>query len=368
MTLEPYKGPDNVRQHYAETIKQLSYDRTREQFQLLHKLLPVLRDIIDTENHKEAITDACLAFEHLIDATDPDTIDALINADILPSLVNRLGDPKIFISENCLRVLKVFAECSTSQQVLEMENAISHLGRLIIGTPTHKPNKKLTLPATQCLIPICEGGDQSIQQLLDYAPDLYPILVERARSINTTTRYTDNEIAKNCGLSLMFSVNTSNSNQLDYLLSLGIYSLIFQLLEDCTDDSNMIKLIFRALSNILYKIENIKDIQVKEERLYSDYIAEDGWELIKERVKTLQIKNKKQSSDDEEEEVVLEAKLARKAEKILSTAIRMELTTSASTTRSSSTSRSSTSSNVMEEQEQHEEEDHHQQQEYEMEI
>ena len=365
MTLEPYKGPDNVRQHYAETIKQLSYDRTREQFQLLHKLLPVLRDIIDTENHKEAITDACFAFEHLIDATDPDTIDALINADILPSLVNRLGDPKIFISENCLRVLKVFAECSTSQQVLEMENAISHLGRLIIGTPTHKPNKKLTLPATQCLIPICEGGDQSIQQLLDYAPDLYPILVERARSINTTTRYTDNEIAKNCGLSLMFSVNTSNSNQLDYLLSLGIYSLIFQLLEDCTDDSNMIKLIFRALSNILYKIENIKDIQVKEERLYSDYIAEDGWELIKERVKTLQIKNKKQSSDDdEEEEVVLEAKLARKAEKILSTAVRMELTTSASTTRSSSTSRSSASSNVVEEQEEEEED----QQEYEIEI
>lgn len=260
-----YSGPDNIFQRYAETVKQLACDRTQQQFALLSPLVPMLRDVIQQESNVEAVVDACFALQHLLDADDTATADTMIDCEVLPALVRRLDDEKVSISLHALETLKVFAECSTSEQVLEMEVAMAHLERFIVGSQGHRPNKKLTLEATLCLIPVCEGGEQSVQQILDQAPDLFPALMELVRT-STTGQSAVREIVENCTLALMHAVQSAGLNQLEYFLSLGMYPLTFRLLDVFADDVDIVKEALLALSSLLLKLPDAAQTQLEEEK------------------------------------------------------------------------------------------------------
>lgn len=256
-----YNGPDNINQRYAETIKQLACDRTREQFQLLKKLVPLLRDIIHHEQNVEAVMDACHALQHLLDADDAATADVLIDLDILPAVVGRLDDSKVQVVLHALETLVVFAECSTSEQVLEMELALGHIERFISGGPAHRPNKKFVVQATLCLVPICEGGDRSVQQILDSAPDIFPSLMDLVRT-SPAGQPAARDAAENSALALMCAVQGASPNQLEYFLGLGAYPLAFRLLDVFADDLDIVEETLRALS----KLEDIAGTQEQEER------------------------------------------------------------------------------------------------------
>jgi hypothetical protein len=274
-----YTGPDNINQRYAETIKQLSCDRTREQFLLLKKLVPVLRDILHHEQNVEAVTDACHALQHLLDAEDPATADVLIDLDILPALVGRLDDSKVQVVLYALETLVVFAECSTSEQVLEMELALGHLERFIAGGPAYRPNKKLVVQATLCLVPICEGGDRSVQQILDCAPDIFPSLMDIVRT-SSTGQPAARDAAENSALALMCAVQGASANQLEYFLGLGAYPLAFRLLDVFSDDLDIVEETLRALSNVVFKLEDIAGTQEEEERR-GTLTAAEAWGSVR---------------------------------------------------------------------------------------
>jgi hypothetical protein len=319
-----YSGPDNVCQRYAETAKQLCCDRTKEQFVILRKLVPMLRDILQQETNAEAVVDCCYALQHLLDAEDGCTADALIDGDVLPALVSRLDDTKVTVAVHALETLKVFAECSTSEQVLEMEVALGHLQKFIAGSPGQRPNRKLTAEATLCLIPICEGGEQSVQQILDVTPDMFPSLMDLART-QAANQPTAAEIAENCALALMCAVQNASIHQLDYLLRLGVYSLAFRLLDVYPDDADIVKESLRALSNILLKTESPEDLQRREEEDGDeDFQAAQAWESVRTALHfaTQVTAGKARASPQYQEQA---AYLADKARSLLATAATLGL-------------------------------------------
>lgn len=281
--LTGYNGPDNVRQRYAETIKQLSCDRTKQQFKMLRAFYPVLRDIIQQEDNVEAVLDACYAIDHLLDADDASTVDAMIDADVLPALVSRLDDAKISITHTALTTMTVFAECCNSHQVLEMELAVGHLDRFIVGSAGYKPNKKLTAQAVLCLLRICEGGDRSVQQIMDFAPDLFPTLVNLVETA-TGGQATVQTIAENAALALMYAVQGANNRQLAYFVKdLHLYAFSFSVLGIFAGDRHIETQALRALSNLIFKIENAVDMQSVEER-QGDFNVEEAWAIVKRLV------------------------------------------------------------------------------------
>lgn len=279
--LTGYTGPDNVRQRYAETIKQLSCDRTRQQFKMLRPFYGVLKDIIRIEENVEAVLDACYAVGHLLDADDPSTVDAMIDANVIPALVNRLDDAKISITLTTLTALTVFAECCNSHQVLELELVIGHLDKFIVGAPGYRANKKLTAQAVLCLLRICEGGDRSVQQIMDFAPELFPTLVDLVQTA-TAGQSSVRTLAENAALALMCAVQGASNRQLAYFVTdLHMYSFSFSVLEIFTGDENIEVEALRALSNMIFKLENAADVQCVEEKR-GEFNVEEAWAVVKQ--------------------------------------------------------------------------------------
>ena len=275
-TLVGYTGPDSVVQRYAETIKQLSFDRTKQQFELLRHFLPVLHDIVLRDEGVEAVTDACHALDHLLDAEDPPTVDALIDGDILPALVSRLRDPKVTIIQNTLITLTTFAECCDSAQVLELEIAIEHLQRLLMSA-----NKKLLAQAAICIYNICEGGDQSVQQILDFAPDLFSRLAELAEYGGDSQAQVQ-VAAKHAAMGLLKASERANKEQLTvFLQKHQMYSEAFKLLDGYSEHFDVQVIAIKAISNIIFKVEAIARFQADQERRVKEFHAEDGWAVIK---------------------------------------------------------------------------------------
>jgi hypothetical protein len=166
---------------------------------------------------------------------------------------------------HALETLVVFAECSTSEQVLEMELALGHLERFITGGPAHRPNKKFVVQATLCLVSICEGGDRSVQQILDSAPDIFPSLMDLVRTYSVGQPAV-RDAAENSALALMCAVQGASPNQLEYFLGLGAYPLAFRLLHVFADDLDIVEETLRALSNVVFKLEYIAGTQEQEEQ------------------------------------------------------------------------------------------------------
>ena len=273
-----YNGPDNVRQRYAETINQLACHRTQQQFSLLKAFVPVLRDIIRVEDNVEAVLDACYAVDHLLDAADSSTVDCLIDEDLIPELVRRIDDSKISIAHGVMVTLTVFAECCTSHQVLEMEPALRPLERLIIGDGTYRPNKKLVSQAVICIARISEGGDQSVQQLIDHAPDIFPSLinlVETASGGQLLVR----AISESAALAIAHSVQSANRNQLDYFMELKMYSFLFKLLDIFEDHLLLVEEALRAIFTMVLKVEAVEEVQRHEARFEGFHPAE-AWDLV----------------------------------------------------------------------------------------
>lgn len=262
-----------MRERYAQTINQLANNRTAQQFRMLKAFVPILRDIIRVESNVEAVQVACFAIDHLLDATEVQSVDCLIDEDIISVLVQRLDDPKISVAQSVLVTLTVLAECCTSSQVLELEPALRPLERCIVSS--HRPNKKLTAQAVVCTARICEGGDQSIQQIMDHAPDLFHTLVdlvETASSGQAAVR----AISEGAALALALAVQGANVVQLEYFVSLKLYPFLFQLLGIFHDDLLIVEETIKALTSMVLKVGNIRIVQ---ERAVNkeDFDVSEGW-------------------------------------------------------------------------------------------
>jgi len=276
--LTGYSGPDNVRDRYAQTINQLANNRTAQQFRMLKAFVPVLRDIIRVESNVEAVQNACFAIDHLLDATEVQSVDCLIDEDLIPVLVHRLDDPKISVAHGVLVTLTVFAECCTSSQVLEMEPVLRHLERFIVGSLNYRPNKKLTAQAVVCAARVCEGGDQSIQQIMDHAPDLFHTLmdmVQTASSGLSAVRAT----SEGAALALALAVQGANVVQLEYFVSLKMYPFLFQLLDIFSKELLIVEETIKALTSMVLKVGNIRHVQ---ERAVNkeDFDVSEGWGFL----------------------------------------------------------------------------------------
>jgi len=267
-----------VRQRYAETINQLACQRSQQQFHVLAPLVPILRDIIRVEENVEAVMDACFALDHLLDASDPASVDCMIDHDIIPVLVHRLDDAKISVATEALVSLTAIAECCSSSQVLEMEPVIRHLHRFIVGGPDSRPNKKLLSQAVVCLSRICEGGDQSLQQITDHAPELLPALMQ---IVNTDTRGqpAQHATAESAALALAHCVQNANHQQLGYFVELKMYPLAFQLLDIFEDNLLVVEESLKAITAMVHKLENIRRVQERATQR-DDFDVLEAWGFV----------------------------------------------------------------------------------------
>ena len=273
-----YTGPDNVRQRYAETINQLACQRSQQQFQILAPFVPLLRDIIRVEENVEAVLDACYALDHLLDAGDPASVDCMLDQEIVPVLVHRLDDAKISVAAEALVTLTIIAECCSSSQVLEMEPVIRHLDRFIVGGPDSRPNKKLLSQAVVCLSRICEGGDQSLQQITDHAPRLLPALMN---IVNTDVRGqpAQRSTAESAALALAQAVQNANLQQLGYFVEIKMYPFAFQLLDIFEDNLLIVEDALKAITTMVHKLESIRRVQDRAAQR-DDFDVPEAWGFV----------------------------------------------------------------------------------------
>eukprot|EP01032_Pedospumella_encystans_P015366 gene15366-17580_t len=254
---------------YAQTINQLANSRTAQQFRVLKAFVPILWDIIRNKESLESVQYACEAVEHLLDAHDPETVNYLMGEEIMFVLVLCLSDAQM--APCALKTLTMFAQCSNSKQVVELEPVLRDLEQYIVGD-----NHLMSLQAMDCLVHICEKrSDRSIQQILLHAPQLLQRLMHIAQSVKTglsAVRAT----SEGAALALALAVQGANVVQLEYFVSLKMYPFLFELLDIFQYNLRVVKEAIKALTAMVLKVGNIRDVQ---QRAISRYCIDvsDGW-------------------------------------------------------------------------------------------
>ena len=264
-------GPENGRQGYAEVIKLLINNSTASQFQVQRNFLSVLLRIILAERDVEQVEYACRAICHLLDVQNLDSVDFLIYADIISALVFRVKDPSM--TQVTLKTLTCIVECSNSSQVLHIVAPLGYPDDIIFGSNHHD-----SLLAVEWLARVCEkGDDQVVQQILYNCIDTFHDLQKIAQAGKSKLSVV-REISRSAGLALVYVVQIANEEQLQQFVSFGMYSFLFDLLDDSRKDVRMVREIITALTSMVQNVGTISNIHMrKEESSYFGSQVSNGW-------------------------------------------------------------------------------------------
>lgn len=287
------KDLSDVRDRFAETFKQLCSGSASTQFSPLSKLVPAMVDVISNEDRVEAVSGACEAFNHLIDANGIKAVELFNTSGVIAVLIEKLSASRIMTVYNCLRSLSFIVACSTEEQVQYVEPAVEHLERLMIpagatgtssisggggASASAASSPKVASQAALFVAMLCKGGERPLEVIMQRAPRLMPFLFDTLspQTVVQLKQHKLNSRAQNAALALMYAAQRGNNNQLSALLALGVYTYAFRILLTFDDIPNLVIQTLKALRRIVVKVQNIHDLQVTE----ADFNSKRFWAKV----------------------------------------------------------------------------------------
>lgn len=99
------KTLSEVRDRYAETIKQLCSNSHTRHLIVLQRFLPLMADVLTNEEKGEPVASICEALNHLIDSNSSNGIHQIIKGGLMPALISRLTHTKTPAQYACIRTL-----------------------------------------------------------------------------------------------------------------------------------------------------------------------------------------------------------------------------------------------------------------------
>lgn len=267
-TIGTFKGRlrSEVRDRYAETIKQLCSSSDPPQFIVLAKLLPVCADILRHEERADAVGGICQALSHLIDANGCNAISCLEEHQIIDALIDRLAAPKTTGAHHVIRALAFVTSCCNETQVQAVHRAVEFVEPFLLSAtepdqPAQPVRGRLFSEVSLFIAMLCKLGEASIELILTHAPKALPALF-KALVPHTKQEYSTgrvNSTAANPALALMYATQCCNNQQLAQLLEQGVFVLAFKTLYTFDDVPNLQLQTLKALRRLVHKVSNIVD-------------------------------------------------------------------------------------------------------------
>lgn len=276
------KDLSDVRDRFAETIKQLCSGSGPNQFFVLCKFIPAVVDIIRNEERVDAVSAACEALNHLIDANGVKAVDYFNTSGVIAVLIEKLSAPRIMTVFNCLRALSFIVACSTEAQMAYAEPVVDRLERLMLpvvgssGGAAATP--KIASQAALLVAMLCKGGERPLEVIMHRAPKLIPFLFDNLAPQTSVQlkQHKLNTKSQNTALALMYAAQRGNNGQLSTLLGLGVYTFAFRILLTFDDIPNLVIQTLRALRRIVVKVQNIGELQKTE----AEFDARRFWSKV----------------------------------------------------------------------------------------
>jgi hypothetical protein len=275
-----FKGKflSEVRDRYAETIKQLSSSSLPSQLIVLQTLLPIAADIIQHEERGEPTGGVCEAISHLVDANGSNVVAALVEHKVLDALIDRLASGRYGLHE-CVRALAFVTSCCNESQVEIVLRAVKYIQAFMVGTPEQPVRAKLFTEASLFVAMLCKQGEHAIEQVMTQAPGamsvLFHSLLPHSKQEYNSGRV--NTTAANSALALMYAAQYSSTPQLAILLEEGIFVMAFKTLLTFDYIPNLALQALKALRRIINKVTNITDSVAPED----NFQAERHWAVVK---------------------------------------------------------------------------------------
>jgi len=276
-----FKGREQaeVRDRFAETMKQLCSGSVANQFHTLTKLLPIMVDIITKEDRVEPVASACEALNHLIDSNGSNAVDTFVATDVIGALIGRLDASRAMIVFSALRALAFVAACSNEEQIKALDPAMARLQDLVLGSSSDAPSHKVFAQAGLFVSMLCKHGERPIQLIMDQSPGVFQQFFDilNLRTALQVKQGKVNAKAQNAALALMYASQRGSNAQLAYFLGQGLYTLCFRVLFTFDDIPNLLVQTLKALRRLVVKVENIAEVQRGE----SDFDADKAWAKVR---------------------------------------------------------------------------------------
>ncbi|ESQ35942.1 hypothetical protein EUTSA_v10007310mg [Eutrema salsugineum] len=235
-------------------------------FEQVKPALPVLRQLIYL-NDEEVLTDACWALSYLSDGPN-DKIQAVIEADVCPRLVELLGHPSPTVLIPALRTVGNIVTGDDSQtQFIINSGVLPHLYNLL--TQNHK--KSIKKEACWTISNITAGNKAQIEAVVGAG-----IILPLVHLLQTA----EFDIKKEAAWAISNATSGGSHEQIQYLVTQGCIKPLCDLL--ICPDPRIVTVCLEGLENILKVGEADKDMGLNGGvNLYAQIIEEsDGLDKI----------------------------------------------------------------------------------------
>ena len=116
---------------YACTLQILTKDCSQQQARMMILFIPVLKCIIPVETSVIGVQYACSALSSLLKSKEETIVDAMLNADIVSTLLEKLQDSRVKVVWIVLNLLIDIADCCNCEQVLLLQLVLQPLLSII---------------------------------------------------------------------------------------------------------------------------------------------------------------------------------------------------------------------------------------------
>ena len=245
--------------------------------------IPVLKCIIPVETSVVGVQCACSALLSLLKSREETIVDAMLNADIVATLLEKLQDSRVKVVWIVLNLLIDISDSCNCEQVLQLQLVLQPLLSIIQKISLPCGNEKSVTLAIECIGSISKLGAGPVAMVMRTTPTMYGTLVGLIREgleAMKRPRAREDPLLVSAASALMRAVNSAaDGYDLLYFIELGSYPLAFAILRAFTDDERVQEVV-SALSNMISNLPNIDLLQ--EEIVQMDrFDAPAGWALMR---------------------------------------------------------------------------------------
>ncbi|KFK30823.1 hypothetical protein AALP_AA6G030600 [Arabis alpina] len=227
------------------TLSNLCSGKPKPSFEKTKPALPVLERLVQSTD-EEVLTDACRALSYLSHNISNDEIQAVIDAGVIPRLIQLLSHSSSSVLIPALRTIRNIVSGDDDQTQTVLEHQV--LPRLLnLLTNTYK--KRIKKEACLIISNITARNSNQIQAVIDAG--IIPSLV----SILQTAEF---EVKKQAAWGISNATSSGTHDQIKFMVSQGCIKPICDLLT--CPDQRIITVCLQALENILVVGESEKNL------------------------------------------------------------------------------------------------------------
>lgn len=271
---------ENVNFRYAATFESLTTICSEGDVSHMLPLLPLVKDIFETEQRSDTFKSARRSLENLLKTKCIAAVmDAILQAKIIEALVSRMKDPSVAIVQTCLSAVGMLADNSNIEHMMRLDVVLPYLTNILELAAGGMGNDRVALKAMQCIRKICQASTHCVDMVADVIPEVFNALVVIVNKAQNVKHPCGNAVAVQGATALMLAAKyITDVNILDQI---GIYTLTFQIISIFHENVDVVDVALSALQRLMLDKDEVSNRQALAERSRS-FSAINSWNTIAE--------------------------------------------------------------------------------------